>query len=40
MRSIFKVVDFVNMNIDKLTRTELIELNNRIVARLESLDEQ
>ncbi|HHC6563253.1 TPA: hypothetical protein ACN36J_004493 [Vibrio parahaemolyticus] len=27
------------MNIDNLTRTELIELNNRIVARLESLDE-
>ncbi len=40
MRSVFKVVDFVNMNIDKLTRTELIELNNRIVSRLESLDEQ
>ncbi|WP_258070283.1 hypothetical protein [Vibrio jasicida] len=27
------------MNIDKLTRKELIELNNRIVARLERLDE-
>ncbi|RZR08178.1 hypothetical protein [Vibrio vulnificus] len=27
------------MDIDTLTRTELIELNNRIVARLESMDE-
>ncbi|TXZ57507.1 hypothetical protein FXE24_05615 [Vibrio cholerae] len=39
MPLIFRVVELLSMDIGKLTRKELIELNNRIVARLEHLDE-